>query len=112
VNVQVSTEALQVLVMPFYQILVSSDDSRLFRKVIGGVVKRILNALIPSEDGGAPQLPNVDMRPLLKDMFLIAASPYGCGFTSLSLLLSCVGMVCVDLLTVIHKAATGSRSMQ
>ncbi len=72
---KVSTEALQVLVMPFYQILVSSDDSRLFSKVIGGIVKRILNALIPPEDGAMPQLTNVDMRPLLKDMFLIAASP-------------------------------------
>lgn len=68
------TDTLQILVLPFYQIMVSCDDAGLFRKVLGAVVKRILS-LICTREEGQPQLANVDMRPFMRDLFLIAASP-------------------------------------
>ena len=72
---QIDTETLQVLLMPFYQILVESNDKKLFVKTVACLLRPLLNAIAVTEEQPKALLPNVDMRAIIKDLFLIASSP-------------------------------------
>ncbi len=65
---------MQTLLVPFYQVLAVTDEPLLFKKVVHGILNRILKDVQPGEDGAAARLPNVNLKEMAKDIFSIASN--------------------------------------
>lgn len=72
--IQVNTDTLQVLLMPWYQVLVKCDEPLMFKRLMKEVLTRIVSLASTSEEQPSPVLVNVNLRPIGADMFMIASS--------------------------------------
>ncbi len=74
VDVQVNDDMLESLLVPFYKVCVSCDDTTVFHRCLQAVLSRLLKLCQSSGEGAPAKLSKVNLRSITKGVFGVASN--------------------------------------